>query len=281
MEPEPPWTFVTAPIDQGIRNVGGRDGARKAPQRLLEALAAEDWTPDRLPVEEPEVQNTEASLEGDLDRISDAVASVLSRDRVPIVLGGDHGTTFATVRGAARALESVGVTYLDVHLDVRAYRPRHTSGSSFRRLVEQGIVPADRVRALGIQEPADPEASTGTKASFAELKAWADEQGLRYRALEEVRKDPSGFVEQALSAGHAWCFSLDVDAVDERWAPGVSAPGGDRLSREEAVQAAQAAHGRYRVLDLCEYSPPRDEGEKTLRTSIELLCAALTGQARR
>lgn len=266
---------MLAPIDQGIRNVGGRPGAREGPHRLLEGLEREGLRPEDARVREVDAKNTTESLEADLEALSSAVEAALDEGRLPIVLGGDHGTTYATVRGAARALDEVGVAYLDVHLDVRGFRPEHTSGSSFRRLVEEDWLAAEVVRALGIQRPEDPEKGTETKASFAELEAWAQAQGLVRYGLEEVRADPEAVVREALSPGTSWCFSIDTDALDQRWAPGVSAPGEDRLSLDEARRACRAARGRYRVLDIVEYSPPLDEDERTLETCLELLRAAL------
>lgn len=270
-----PWTFLLAPIDQGVRNVGGRDGARQAPAELWAALQDAGMVPEHARVREVEVTNAADSLEADLDALSEAVEGELEDERLPIVLGGDHGTTFATVRGAARALGDVGVAYLDVHLDVRGYEPVHTSGSSFRRLVEEGWVRPGHVRPVGVREPEDPEHASGDKAPFVELERWAEEQGLVLASLDEVREDPAAAMRRALAPEVPWCLSLDVDALDERWAPGVSAPGGDRLTLEQACQAARAARSSYRVLDVVEYAPRFDEDERTRESCLSLLEAAL------
>lgn len=272
---ERPWSLVLAPIDQGTRNVGGRPGACKGPERLLAGLRKRERIPEDARIVRLDVANTRASLEEDLDALSEAVEQALVADRLPIVLGGDHGTTYATVRAAARALGEVGVGYLDVHLDVRGYEPEHTSGSSFRRLIEEEWVKPEQVHPLGIQKPSQPGQASGEKASFAELQAWAEEQGVGYRWLEQVQDAPQASLEHALSGTPSWCFSIDVDALDRRWAPGVSAPGDDRFTLDQACQVLQAARGRYRVLDIVEYAPPLDEDERTLRSCLDLLEAAL------
>jgi arginase family enzyme len=162
----PAITYVLAPIDQGVRNVGGRDGTREGPQRLLAALEEAGLVPKTARVREPAIDNEPASLEADLEALSTAVCEELEADRLPVVLGGDHGTTYATVRGAARALTDVGVAYLDVHLDVRAFEPEHTSGSSFRRLIEEGWVDAEHARPLG------PRTPTGRRARRLPSPSW-------------------------------------------------------------------------------------------------------------
>jgi len=270
---EPARTFVLAAIDQGTRNVGGREGSRLAPERLLAGLEKRGLVEASDRIRELDVENTPASLERDLDTLSDAVQEVLETGRQPVVLGGDHGTTYATVRGAARVLEIPGIAYLDVHLDVRDYRPEHTSGSSFRRLIEEGHVDPARVRPVGIEVPGSPQEREAS--DFGALAAWAREHGISYLDLDEVREDPRGALRDVLDPPGNWCLSLDVDVLDEAFAPGVSAPGEGRLSLEDARQAVRATRNRFEALDVAEYAPPLDEEDRTLESALILLEAAL------
>lgn len=270
---EAPVTIVLAPIDQGVRNVGGRDGACEGPTRLLDALRAEDALKARTRVRTVDVGNEPGSLERDLDALSAAVEGVLAEDRTPLVLGGDHGTTFATVRGAARAFDDVGVCYLDPHFDLRPYQPEHTSGSSFRRLIEEGIVRPERVAPIGIETPKTAEARQ--RSGYDELASFAREAGVDWVGMEKARRaGPGVLADERMSSG-AWCASLDTDAIDERLAPGVSAPGADRFSLEEARAFLGAAARRARVVDVVEYAPRLDDGEKTLRTLVDLIASIL------
>lgn len=269
-------SFVLAPIDQGVRNVGGRDGAREGPERLLVGLEDAGVVPDDADVRGVEVENTASSLEDDLDRLSAVVTDVLNDGRRPFVLGGDHGTTFATVRGATRSLEAPGVAYLDVHLDMRPYEPAYTSGSSFRRLLEEGWVEPERVRPLGIEVPETDEDRKRT--DFDELEQWASDHRVEWTALDRVREQGAGAALEAALGSGSWCFSLDTDVIDERWAPGVSAPGSGRLTPDEARAALTVAVERAAVLDVVEYAPRLDEGERTLETLVDVIGSALDGE---
>lgn len=271
---EEPVSLVLAPIDQGVRNVDGREGAREGPEALLEGLEDAGHLAGVATVERVDVGNAPETLEDDLDALSEAVEAALGGGRTPVVLGGDHGTTYATVRGAQRILEPpVGVTYLDVHFDLRAYQGNHTSGSSFRRLIEEEIVPPDRVLPIGIEAPSTPEARK--RASYDELEAYANAQGIPWIPLGAAKQHgPGRIVEQRLQTG-SWCASLDADAIDEAHAPGVSAPGPGRFSPDQARAFLQAASSRVQVLDMVEYAPPLDEKQRTLDTLVDLLGSIL------
>lgn len=269
-------SVILAPIDQGTRNLDGRPGSARAPERLLEALQDRKALPASTRILSPELANTPERLEDDLELITAAVAGELGDQRFVLVLGGDHGTTYATVRGAARALGATGVTYLDVHLDMRPYAPDHTSGSSFRRLIDEGLVEAGHVHPLGIQIPEDEAQRQASR--IEPLLAYAEDHAVPWEPLEAVREaGVAQRVEAALSLTPNACFSFDVDCLDERWAPGVSAPGPDRFTLEEAQAAARAASGRCRVLDVAEYAPPLDVDERTLESTLAVLEAFLAG----
>jgi len=265
----PPVTLVLAPIDQGVRNLGGRDGAREGPADLFAALREADRVPPTARVRRIDVGNEPGTLEAGLDALSAAVGDELADGRTPIVFGGDHGTTYATVRGAARALGEVGVCYLDVHLDLRPFEPEHTSGSSFRRLVDEGHVDASRVRPMGIEVPGEAD------AGFEELAAYADEAGVAWVELDEARRRGPGELAREAMAEGTWCASFDVDALDRAHAPGVSAPGADRFALEEARAFLEAAVEQASVLDVAEYAPRHDEDGRTRATLVDLVGGVL------
>ncbi len=262
-----PPSLVLAPIDQGVRNVGGRDGTREGPQALLEALEEESRLPSAVNVRTVPVTNQPDTLEEDLDALSRAVQDVLMDDRTPIILGGDHGTTYASVRGAARAHPSLGVCYLDVHYDMRPHEPRHTSGSSFRRLLDEGIVPPSRLAPLGIQPPSpdDPEGTT------AQLAQYAKDAGVSWVPLDQAKKQGPGRLARERMNQGAWYASFDTDALSQEHAPGVSAPGPNRFTPAEARSFLDAAVDEAIALDIVEYAPRLDTQGRTRETLVDLL----------
>jgi formiminoglutamase/guanidinobutyrase len=77
--------------------------------------------------------------------------------------------------------------------------------------------------------------------------------------------------------------SIDLDVFAAAYAPGVSAPGTEGLTAEEGRALAHAA-GRapkVRLFELMELSPPHDLDQRTARLAALLVCAFLSGLARR
>jgi arginase family enzyme len=139
--------LLGAPFDGGVTAGGGRAGAAEGPAAVRRALRRagttyhldHDLSLDDLSVVDagdliatPDTAETHARLEA-------AVGALLARGAVPIVIGGGHDLTYATVAALARhAGGPVGGVSIDAHLDVRPVRDgRITSGTPFRRLLEE------------------------------------------------------------------------------------------------------------------------------------------------
>ena len=276
-----PITWVLAPLDQGTRNLGGRPGGAAAPHALYDELAERGALPEDGEVTVVPVGNQAETLEADLDALCEVVAGVLERGRMPVVLGGDHGTTYATARGLHRARGRIDrLAYLDVHFDLRPYEPAHTSGSSFRRLVDEGLVAPGDLRPLGIVRPTDRAALK--RSSFDELASWAEERSIPWRSLDQVRgSGAAASIQEALGRQGARLFSFDVDVLDEQWAPGVSAPGTGRLSLEEAIEGVRAAAPLCSVFDVVEMVPRLDEEGRTLASVCAVIEAFLDARPTR
>lgn len=263
-----PPAIVLAPLDQGVRNVGGRDGATQGPSTLLTALEEAQKIPANVPIHRPSLKNKEDSLEDDLETLTRTVHHVLKEDQTPLVLGGDHGTTYATMRAVAKAYENPGVCYLDVHFDLRPFHPQHTSGSSFRRLIEEAHVSPDRVRPIGIQPPS----GENDRGTFEALEAYADQAGVSWVSLDEAKaQTPYQAAKAIMGQEGAWFASFDVDALSQEHAPGVSAPGPGRFSPAEARGFLDAAIDHAVGLDIVEFAPRYDDDQRTQACLVDLV----------
>jgi arginase len=88
-------------------------------------------------------------------------------------------------------------------------------------------------------------------------------------------------VEAALALVLSNCdglyLSLDVDALDPLYAPGVGTPVPGGLSYREAHLACElvAASGRLLAMDLVEVNPVLDEHNRTAQVAVDLVLSAL------
>ncbi|MDB4950060.1 MAG: Agmatinase [Gemmatimonadetes bacterium] len=285
-----PWTpgdalegrtaVLGLPYDGGIPS---RPGARFGPRAIREALASfgtfdggHEVTPacDLGDVALPTMNGAEAHR-----RIEEAAARLFATGARPVFLGGDHGVTGSLIRGLAAAKPGLrlALVTVDAHLDVREYDDEASlsSGTPFRRALETGILSGHRVAMLGIRR----------FANSRYYLDWAREQGIRLSTVEDVQeRGPAAVAREALEAvaadADAIYLSVDIDAADAAFAPGVSASAAGGLTAREMIDVVRtvAAHPKLLAADLMEVSPPHDHDARTARLAARLLLEVLAAR---
>jgi formiminoglutamase len=265
------------PDDLGVRLNGGRPGAAEGPTAFRAALArygvAEPagfvWpgvfdAGDVVPAE----GDSEATLHETHRRVTEAAAAILDAGLFPIAVGGGHDLTYSFVRAAvvhvrrSRPQATFGGVYFDAHLDVRE---GVGSGMPFRRLMEDcGVGPLNCVGASAL-------VNSREHAAYLELMGGAiNGKPLRAGSAPPTRTD-AGFV------------SLDLDAFDQAYAPGVSAmnPAGLTPLQVSGTLSQLGASREIVCFDVMELSPPHDEHGRTARLAAHMVLSFLAGFARR
>jgi formimidoylglutamase len=280
--------LVGVPYDDGVVLGGGRAGAAAGPTALRRALARFGTTYDLehdvdfsgLEVADAgDVQVAPGDVRGTHERAKAAVFSVLSSGATAIVAGGGNDVTFASVCALMESASAVGGINVDAHLDVRpVVEGRITSGTPYRRLVEEAGLPASQLVAFGLHTSVNARAHLD----------WFRDAGARCIPLAAVRREGAEdcLREELERLGRkcdALFVSVDLDVFAGAYAPAVSAPGTEGLTAEEGRALAHAA-GRapkVRLFELMELSPPHDIDQRTARLAALLVCAFLSGLARR
>lgn len=271
---------VGLPYDGGIPT---RPGARFGPRAIRDALAAFgtwDGARDVPPATDlgdlalPTTDGREAHR-----RIEEAARTVFAAGARPVFLGGDHGCTGSAVRGlaAARPDLRLGLITIDAHLDVREYADEAalSSGTPFRRALETDVLEGERVAMVGIRR----------FANSRHYLDWAGEQRIHLVTADDVaRIGAANAAKAALYAAtrdaDALYLSVDLDAADAAFAPGVSATGIGGLTAREMIDlvAAIASHPLLVGADLMELSPPYDHDARTARLAARLLLELLANR---
>jgi len=268
------------PYDGGVPS---RPGARFGPKAIRDALSAFgtfDGEREVAPALDlgdlalPTMNGAAAHA-----RIEEAARSIFAAGARPVFLGGDHGCTGSVLRGLAAARPDIrlGLVTIDAHLDVREYDDEASlsSGTPFRRALETGILDGNRVAMVGIRR----------FANSRHYLEWAEGEGIKAITMEEVAKQ--GAVQCAKAALHAATrdadalyVSIDVDAVDAAFAPGVSAAGIGGLTAREMIDLVQtiATHPKLVGIDLMELSPPYDQDARTAKLTARLLLEILAAR---
>ena len=178
--------------------------------------------------------------EGDFALIRDAMESAARARAVPILLGGDHSVSFPAVAGVSAAHGPVNILHFDAHPDLYDdfEGDPHSHASPFARIMEQGL--ARRLVQVGIRT----------------LNRHCREQAERFGVeIVEMRDFSAGRVPVPEAPLYV---SIDLDAFDPAFAPGVShhEPGG--LSPRDALSVLGNIRAPIVGADIVEYNPTRD-----------------------
>jgi formimidoylglutamase len=265
------------PYDGGIPS---RPGARLGPRAIRDALASfgtfdgEFQAEVALDLGDASLPSTDGAASH--AAVEEAARRVFAAGGRPVFLGGDHGVTGSILRGfaAARPDATLTLVSVDAHLDVREYADEDhlSSGTPFRRALETPVLDGSRVAMVGIRPFANSQ----------HYLSWAAERGVLLWTTEEIEARGAAHcardaLRRVAAGADALYLSIDMDAADAAFAPGVSAPGTGGLSAREmiAVVAEIAADPRLVGADIMETSPPYDEGGRTARLAARLLLELL------
>jgi formiminoglutamase len=277
--PRPAAVLVGFPSDEGVRRNGGRPGAAGGPRAIRERLyrLAPDPADDRMTGLVRRTRDlgdvaVSGDLERDQDALAEAIAPLVADGVFTIVLGGGHETTFGHFLAYARGRRPVSILNWDAHADVRELHDGLAhSGSPFRQALEHPSGACRRYAVAGLL----PWAVAAAHAAFVcqrggEVVWRADVTEQRIDALYDDLHAPA-------------LVSFDLDAVDQRDAPGVSAPAAGGLSADLWLHAAGRA-GRCTAVtsaDVVELNPSFDRDGQTARLAALTVWQLLRGFAQR
>lgn len=193
-----------------------------------------------------------ANEPGDLPAVTGAVEERLRNGGRVLALGGDHSITFPLVRGHA-SLGPFTLLHLDAHPDLYDSLDgnRFSHACPFARIMEAGL--AARLVQVGIRT----------------LNAHQREQAERFGVEMITMRDWTRGRRPEIP-GPVY-LSIDLDALDPAFAPGVShhEPGG--LTVREALDLLHGLPGPIVGADIVEFNPARDPTGITAALAAKLV----------
>lgn len=238
--------ILGVPFDEKSSYLRGAAEGPKAIRSVSTGKCYCGWTELGVDLEEEAVMVDLGDIDtsGDPDKtfglIEKAVAGVLAKGAVPIVLGGDHSITYPVLKAFAAVHKPLDVLHFDAHPDLYddLYGDRLSHACPFARILEDGL--------------AASVVQVGVRAVTAAHRSKALKHGVRMVEMKEIT-EPLYF-----KFANPVYISFDMDALDPAFAPGVAhhEPGG--LTTRQAVQIIQALKARIVGLDIVELNPGRD-----------------------
>jgi len=258
--------FLGLPADDKSSYLRGAAAAPDAIRSALACPAANLSAEDGLDLGDcPSVKDAgDLPLGGrlDVDTIEGAVVAILASGARLVCLGGDHAVTYPVLRGygsAAKAAASgacrprLDILHLDAHSDLYDdfEGDRLSHACPFARACEDGLV--GRLVQVGIRTMTPHLRAQAERfdVEVIDMRAW------------------TGGVRPAFAGD--FYLSLDLDAMDPAFVPGIShhEPGG--LSVREVIGLIQDCPGRLVGADIVELNPSRDREGVTAMVAAKLL----------
>jgi len=256
---------VGVPTDSAV---SFRPGARFGPEGIRSAsILLRDYNPI-LEVSVPEVLSMvdygdAPTVPGyhleSLARIESFLSPIQAAGVVPLVLGGDHSLTIASLRAAAATHGPVAVVHIDAHADVldSYYGVAHFHGTVFRRAVEEGLVDPSCSLQAGMRGSLHPGDLLGGAAFGYEVIWWEE--------LRQMSPEQFGQAVRRRVGDRPVVVSFDIDFVDPAFAPGTGTPEPGGPTSYEALSYVRSLGAmNYVGLECVEVAPSLDPTGVTL-----------------
>lgn len=187
----------------------------------------------------------------------------------PIILGGDHSVSCPSIKAFARHKGKVGVIQFDAHHDLRNLEDGGPSnGTPFRGLIETGAIEGKHLYQIGIR-------------NFSNGKMYHDyaiENGVHVYTMKDVReKSIIHILDECLQGLQGKVdtiyISLDMDVLDQAFAPGCPAIGPGGMDSDTLLRAIQYLGTKEEVqaLDIVEIDPTLDIRDMTSRVAAHVI----------
>jgi len=260
--------IIGVPDESGSHS--SRKGASKAPDRIRQVCGERDVFAREgiktLAMPELSTMNKRIFDFGNVKKseVADLVKQIVSNDKIPITIGGDHSITAKVVNATAEVINDVSIVYFDAHPDficsTKAYH-----GSVFCDISES--INVSRTVQIGIRAP-EPE-------EIANLKRMNITVLTPLNVLEIGLKNSADLVIKKMSKNVY--ISLDMDCLDPAFAPGVSSPVPAGLSSNELIYLLKSVvSNRIIGMDLMEVCPDHDVNDSTSHLAARIIAELIS-----
>ncbi len=250
-------------------SVTGRPGPRLAPQRIRGYLyGLTPYSPVHgsitcRPRDLGDVRVAPGLWSTTRARIASVSITLLEEYERVYLVGGDHSIAGPALEALAHVEDRVSLVMLDHHYDLRSTSEGLTSGSWLYEVLTR--VPG-RIEALivGVGDYSNPS-YLAERAMRLGVKVIPRHSLLQGDGLDTVREALDSLEDPVY-------LSIDMDHLDQAYAPGVNSPGVMGMDPRETLLILEGLAGkRIRMIDLVEVNPLVDVADSTSRLAAKVL----------
>jgi agmatinase len=242
-------TFIVVPIPYDLTSTY-QSGSRRGPAKILEASGHMELYDEELCREtylagiytQPFVEADARGPGEMMAAVRQSMADVLSFDKIPVVLGGEHSISFGVVQAMKDKYPDITVLQLDAHADLRNYYQcsPYSHASVGRRICEICPLVQAGIRSMSMEEAAF--------LSQSQVKSFsADFVVEEPRSWEKICDHLQGDVY----------ITIDIDVLDPAIMPATGTPEPGGILWKDVLRLVREVSRRCRVrgFDVVELSP--------------------------
>lgn len=263
--------------DTGVERNQGRIGAKDGPDAIRRSFSR---MPNHLTnkVKLYDVGNvicSKGNMESAQDTLAFAVASILEKKHLPIVLGGGHDLAYGHYQGINGFLrkgkkdQNIGIINFDAHFDLR--KPIHSanSGTPFFQIATECKEQGKKFNYLcmGIRKDANDRSLFETAKEFEVMYVLSDT--FRIQFLDEINTYINAFAKTV-----DWLYvTIDLDGFSSAYAPGVSASSPMGFTPQIVLECLKTIISTQKLIsiDIAEMNPKYDVDDQTAKLAASLL----------
>lgn len=243
-----------------------RAGSRWAPDEMRKmSYNFETYNPDLdvsledVPIHDMGNCDTYANIEDTLEEVYFASSRIVSSGKIPIMMGGEHSLTYPCVKSFGK---NIGFVVMDAHNDLR---------SDYRGVVHNHACVSRHV----IEELTDRYVSIGVRSGPKEEWDYIREKGLKAFTSEDVFNrgipDVLREADSYLKGCDRIYLSLDMDAIEPAYAPGLGTPEPFGLMPRDVRTIIRHFSQKTVGFDLVEIAPEYDPSGITAGLGAKLI----------
>ncbi|MCL2096925.1 MAG: agmatinase, partial [Oscillospiraceae bacterium] len=242
-----------------------RPGSRFAPAAIRnESYSIETYSPyldrdlgDIKFFDAGDIELCFGNTEKILSQIEEFTKEILDKNKLPVMLGGEHLVTLGAVRAAFKKYPDLNIIHFDAHADMRDnYLGEKLSHATVMRRCHD-LVGDNKIYQFGIR--------SGEREEFIFCEEHNFINKFNFKNLEEtlnkIKNKPV-------------YFTIDLDILDPADLPGTGTPeaGGVRFCELlTAVSEVLRLNKNIAGIDITELSPPYDSGGQSTSLACKLL----------
>ena len=170
-----------------------------------------------------------------------------------LTLGGDHSITYPIIKAFSQKYNKIDILHIDAHSDLYDIYDgdKYSHACPFARIKENGL--ADKLVQVGIRT----------------LNKHQAEQAKRFDVEIHQMKDLN--LSKIAKFKNPLYISLDIDAFDPAFAPGVSHYESGGLSSRQVIELIQKIDSDVIGADIVEFNPTRDHHNMTAFLAVKMM----------